>query len=130
MIELTRRGAMGWGFAAAASGLAGSSAGAAGSPFFKRTGLPIGLQLYTLGGTLKDELDAQLGQVAKIGYRTVEMAGYLGRTPKELRAAFDKAGLKAPIPAWKISTGWWPTRTSSASSTSCCRCSGFRPMWT
>ena len=84
---------MGLGLAAAAWGLAGESAGAAGGPFFKRTGLPIGLQLYTLGGTLKDELDAQLGQVAKIGYRTVEMAGHLGRTPKELRAAFDKAGV-------------------------------------
>jgi sugar phosphate isomerase/epimerase len=34
-----------------------------------------------------------LSQVAKAGYRTVELAGYLGRTPKDLRAAFDKAGL-------------------------------------
>jgi sugar phosphate isomerase/epimerase len=69
--------------------------GAQTAPFFKRTGLPVGLQLYTLGSGLKDDLDGQLGQVAKIGYRTVEMAGYLGRTPKELRTAFDKAGLKA-----------------------------------
>jgi sugar phosphate isomerase/epimerase len=33
--------------------------------------------------------------VAAIGYRTVELAGYLGRTPRELRVSFDKAGLKA-----------------------------------
>ncbi|MGH6909957.1 MAG: sugar phosphate isomerase/epimerase family protein, partial [Phenylobacterium sp.] len=29
------------------------------------------------------------------GYKTVELAGYLGKTPAELRAAFDKAGLSA-----------------------------------
>jgi len=52
------------------------------------------LQLYTLGGDLRADVDGMLGQVAKIGYRTVEMAGYLGKTPQELRAAFDKAGLK------------------------------------
>ena len=66
---------------------------AASAPFFKRTGLPIGLQLYTLGEALKADLDGLLGQVAAIGYRTVEMAGYLGRTPQELRAAFDRAGV-------------------------------------
>jgi sugar phosphate isomerase/epimerase len=96
MIDLSRRSALGLGLAAAASGLAAGSATAAGGPFFKRTGLPVGLQLYTLGGDLKADLDGQLGQVAKIGYRTVEMAGYLGRTPQELRAAFDKAGLTCP----------------------------------
>jgi sugar phosphate isomerase/epimerase len=88
---------MGWSLAAAASGLAAvTSAGAAVAPFFKRTGLPIGLQLYTLGDAPKTDLDGQLSQVAKIGYRTVEMAGYLGRTAGELRAAFDRAGLTCP----------------------------------
>ncbi|MGZ6018849.1 MAG: sugar phosphate isomerase/epimerase family protein [Phenylobacterium sp.] len=94
MVDLSRRGAIGAGLAAAAAGFAGG-AGAAGAPFFKRTGLPIGLQLYTLGGDLRADVDGMLGQVAKIGYRTVELAGYLGKTPKELRASFDKAGLKA-----------------------------------
>ncbi|MGZ6048861.1 MAG: sugar phosphate isomerase/epimerase family protein [Phenylobacterium sp.] len=94
MVDLFRRGAIGAGLAAAAAGFAGG-AGAAGAPFFKRTGLPIGLQLYTLGGDLRADVDGMLGQVAKIGYRTVELAGYLGKTPKELRASFDKAGLKA-----------------------------------
>lgn len=91
MNDMSRRSVMGWGLAATA-GLSAGAAGAA-APFFKRTGLPVGLQLYTLGPQLKDDLDGQLGQVARIGYRTVEMAGYLGRTPKDLRAAFDKAGL-------------------------------------
>lgn len=59
-----------------------------------RTKLPIGLQLYTLGDGLKSDLVAMLGQVAAAGYQTVELAGYLGRTPTELRAALDKSGLK------------------------------------
>jgi len=79
--------------AAAATLSATSSARAAKAGFFRRTRLPIGLQLYTLGPGLAADLDNQLSQVAKTGYRTVELAGYLGRTPKELRAAFDKAGV-------------------------------------
>ncbi|WP_372786942.1 sugar phosphate isomerase/epimerase family protein [Phenylobacterium sp.] len=94
MAEWTRRTALGWSLAATASALAGATAArTVKEPFFKGNGLPIGLQLYTLGDALKADLDGQLGQVARIGYRTVEMAGYLGRTPVELRAAFDKAGL-------------------------------------
>ena len=92
MSDLSRRSALGLGLAAAVVGAARS----AGRPFFKRTGLPVGLQLYTLGADLRTDLDGQLGQVAKIGYRTVEMAGYLGRTPRELKAAFDRAGLTCP----------------------------------
>jgi sugar phosphate isomerase/epimerase len=88
---------MGWSLAAAAAGLsAGPGASAADRPFFKRTALQVGLQLYTLGDGLKADLDGQLGQVAKIGYRTVEMAGYLGRSPQELKAALDRAGLTCP----------------------------------
>lgn len=94
MTKLSRRSAMGLGLAAAASGLtAGSAAGAAREPFFKGMGLPIGLQLYTLGDALKANVDGQLAQVAGTGYRTVEMAGYLGLTAQQLREAFDRAGL-------------------------------------
>jgi sugar phosphate isomerase/epimerase len=83
-------------FGAAAATLGAAPAAlAAKEAFFMRTKLPIGLQLYTLGPGLAADLDNQLGQVAKIGYRTVELAGYLGKTPTELRAAFDKAGLSA-----------------------------------
>ncbi|HEY0435690.1 MAG TPA: sugar phosphate isomerase/epimerase [Phenylobacterium sp.] len=68
---------------------------AGGQAFFKRTGLPLGLQLYTLGPDLGADLDGMLGQVAAAGYRTVELAGYAGRTPAQFRAALDKAGLAA-----------------------------------
>ncbi|HEY3947819.1 sugar phosphate isomerase/epimerase [Phenylobacterium sp.] len=95
MIAMTRRGALS-GFAALGTAAAtGAMAKSPTEPFFKGNRLPIGLQLYTLGGDLRADVDGMLGQVAKIGYRTVELAGYLGRTPKELRATFDKVGLKA-----------------------------------
>ena len=98
--DLSRRSAIGLGLAVAAglgaAGLGAGSAAAAGKArFFRRTGLPVGLQLYTLGADLRADVDRMLRQVAAIGYRTVELAGYLGRTPRELRASFDKAGLKA-----------------------------------
>ncbi len=94
MSDLSRRRVIGLCLGAAATGVSGLATAA--TPFFGRTGLPIGIQLYTLGADLKADFDGQLGQLAKMGYRTVEMAGYLGRTPKELRAAFDRAGLGCP----------------------------------
>lgn len=72
---------------------AAGTAAAAEATFFQRHKLPLGIQLYSLGPDLAKELDAQLATVAKIGFKTVELAGYLGRTPVELRAAFDRAGL-------------------------------------
>ena len=94
MTRLSRRNLIG--FSGASMALAAiTPARAAKEGFFMRTKLPIGLQLYTLGPGLAADLDNMLSQVAKTGYKTVELAGYLGRTPKDLRAAFDKAGLAA-----------------------------------
>jgi sugar phosphate isomerase/epimerase len=93
--HLSRRGLLGAGAALLGATLAGG-ANAAETPFFQRHKLPVGIQLYSLGPDLAKELDAQLATVAKIGFKSVELAGYLGRTPAELRAAFDKAGLVCP----------------------------------
>jgi sugar phosphate isomerase/epimerase len=93
--DLSRRGFLAAG-AAALGAAHGGVAMAAEKSFFQRHGLPLGIQLYTLGPDLAKELDAQLATVAKIGFKSVELAGYLGRTPAELRAAFDKAGLICP----------------------------------
>jgi sugar phosphate isomerase/epimerase len=79
--------------AALATPFAASAAWASSRPFFRRHGLPLGLQLYALGD-ISATLDAALGRLASIGYRTVELAGHYGRTPTELRQALDKAGLK------------------------------------
>jgi sugar phosphate isomerase/epimerase len=93
--HLSRRGLLGAGAALLGATLAGGASAAA-TPFFQRHKLPVGIQLYSLGPDLAKELDAQLATVAKIGFKSVELAGYLGRTPAELRAAFDKAGLVCP----------------------------------
>jgi sugar phosphate isomerase/epimerase len=82
------------GFAAGAA-MGATMAQAADQTFFARTKLPLGLQLYTLGPDLAADLGGQLREVAKAGYRTVELAGYAGKTPAEFRAALDKAGLAA-----------------------------------
>jgi sugar phosphate isomerase/epimerase len=92
---LSRRGLLAAGVAAMGAAY-GGVASAADQPFFQRRNLSVGIQLYTLGPDLAKELDAQLATVAKIGFRSVELAGYLGRTPAELRAAFDRAGLVCP----------------------------------
>lgn len=84
--------------AAAAVGLGAGVSGAAQAqarPFFRRHGLPIGIQLYTLGPEAARDLEGTLAAVAGIGFRTVELAGFYGRSPQDLRAALDKAGLKA-----------------------------------
>jgi sugar phosphate isomerase/epimerase len=91
-MDISRRTAIA--MMAAGAGMGGAMAEAA-EPFFQRTKLPLGLQLYTLGPDLAADIDGQLGQVAKAGYRTAELAGYAGKTPAEFRAALDKAGLSA-----------------------------------
>jgi sugar phosphate isomerase/epimerase len=88
----SRRGFMAGAVALAGAGVTGPAAAA--EPFFRPTGLPIGIQLYTLGPDAAKDLDATLAAVAAIGYRAVESAGFLGRKPAEFRAALDRAGLK------------------------------------
>jgi sugar phosphate isomerase/epimerase len=78
-------------------------------PFFAFHDLPIGLQLYTLNPQLDADFDGTLAAVAKIGYRSVELAGFHGRSGAELRAAFDRAGLicrSAHIPAHLTGQGF------------------------
>ncbi|TAJ70872.1 MAG: sugar phosphate isomerase/epimerase [Phenylobacterium sp.] len=68
-------------------------ASAAAQPFFKRHGLPIGIQLYTLAPDAAKDLDGALKAVAGIGYKSVELHGLLGRTGAQMRSALDGAGL-------------------------------------
>lgn len=69
---------------------------AAAEPFFKQAGLPIGIQLYTLGPAAAVDLDATLKSLADIGYRTVELPGFLGKSPADIKAALDRARLSCP----------------------------------
>ena len=62
--------------------------------FFERVGKPIGLQFYTLGDEPKADLDATFARVAQIGYRDIELSQLYGRTPAQVKAGADRAGLK------------------------------------
>ena len=60
---------------------------------FERLKASVGLQLYTLGDEPVADLDGTLAKVAAIGYRDLELPQLYGKTPAELKAAADKAGV-------------------------------------
>ena len=81
-----------------ALGLAGASLGLAGcatnkSGFAMKKKIPIGLELYSVRNECKADLPGTVAQVAKIGYKGVEFAGYWGRSAKEIRQMVDDNGL-------------------------------------
>lgn len=93
-LEIRRRSLLG--SLAAAGAIAMFDGTAAAMPrktFFRRIGLPIGLQVYTLGEEAGRDLDATFGQVAAIGYREIELPSLYGRKSPDIRAAADRAGL-------------------------------------
>lgn len=63
-------------------------------PFFKRIGKPIGLQLYTLGDLPAKDMDGTLAKLAAIGFTDIELPNFYNRSPAELRAAADRAGVR------------------------------------
>jgi sugar phosphate isomerase/epimerase len=56
----------------------------------------IGMQLYTVRDALKADFDGTLGRIADIGYQEVEFAGYMDRTPAQVKASLKQARLSAP----------------------------------
>lgn len=56
----------------------------------------IGVQLYTVRDALKADFEGTLQRVAAIGYKEVEFAGFMGRTPAQVKAALRQNGLKSP----------------------------------
>lgn len=56
----------------------------------------IGVQLYTVRTSMRESVERTIEQVAKIGYKEVEFAGYFGRSAKDIRALLDANGLTAP----------------------------------
>ncbi|MBB5685965.1 sugar phosphate isomerase/epimerase family protein [Sphingobium boeckii] len=61
--------------------------------FFDRIGRPLGLQLYTLGDEAGKDIDATFARVSAFGYRDIELPGLYGRSPADIRAAADRAGV-------------------------------------
>jgi sugar phosphate isomerase/epimerase len=67
--------------------------------------MQLAVQLYTLRHALEADLEGTLVTLAEAGAHDVELAGFYGRTPAELRAALDAAGLVAvaghvPMEGW------------------------------
>ena len=62
----------------------------AASPF----NLPIGLQLYSVRELLPKDYEGTLKQVAALGYREVEAAGFYHHTAKDVKASMASAGLR------------------------------------
>jgi sugar phosphate isomerase/epimerase len=57
---------------------------------------PLGLQLYTLRSWAESDLYGTLQQVAQMGYREVEFAGYFGLDARQVGRALGDAGLTSP----------------------------------
>jgi sugar phosphate isomerase/epimerase len=96
--NISRRGILGAAAAGAAAATVLPAAAMAGGGKGHLTRVPrdqISVQLYTLRNQLAIDLDASLAELAAIGYRRVEHAGFVGRTATEFRAALRRAGLRA-----------------------------------
>ena len=55
----------------------------------------LGVQLYVLRAMLAKDFDGTLAQVAAIGMKSVEFAGFYGRTATQVRTSLSNAGLNA-----------------------------------
>ena len=55
--------------------------------------MEYGLQLFSVRDITKDNLDDALRQVAEMGYKCVEFAGFFGHSAEDVKAMLDKYGL-------------------------------------
>lgn len=77
----------------------------------------LGVQLYTVRAELQRDFDGTLARLAEIGYLEVEFAGYFGRTPAQVRASVERAGLTAPgthVAYEMLADGWQRTVDDAA----------------
>jgi hypothetical protein len=56
-------------------------------------GVPVGLQLYSVREFLPRDYQGTLNQLAAMGYRECEAAGFYGHSPTEVKQAMSQAGL-------------------------------------
>ncbi|MBS0583491.1 MAG: sugar phosphate isomerase/epimerase [Proteobacteria bacterium] len=81
---------------AAGAGAALATAGLSRKLRANPMGKPVGIQLWTVNDTLKHDPAGTLNQLAKIGFKEVEAAGFAGLEPKQFRRLLDAAGLRCP----------------------------------
>ena len=55
--------------------------------------LPLGLQLYSLHQQLATDFEGTLKQIAALGFREVETAGFYGHSPQQVKTAMAAASL-------------------------------------
>lgn len=56
--------------------------------------MEYGLQLYSIRDITPEDMDGALRQVAALGYKFVEFAGFFGNTAADIRAMLDNYGLR------------------------------------
>ncbi len=60
-------------------------------------GLPLGIQLYVVGADMQKDAPGTVKQIAQIGYKEVETAGFGSmKSAAELREVFDDNGITCP----------------------------------
>jgi sugar phosphate isomerase/epimerase len=59
-----------------------------------RRRVPIALQLYTIGADVRRDMAGSFAQIAKLGYKGVEFAGFNNVPAKEIRRMLDDNGLQ------------------------------------
>ncbi len=96
-MSLSRRDFIGLGAAAAAAFV--TNAGHA-SPL----GLPLGLQLYSVRSLLPKDYPGTLKQVAALGYKDVEAAGFYDHSVEDVKAAMKAAGLRCVSSHYPLAT--------------------------
>jgi hypothetical protein len=86
-MSITRRSFISSSSAAAALLLTGVGSAAS-------LGLPIGLQLFSVRTLLPTDYAGTLKQIAGLGYKEVEAAGFFNLPVEQVKAAMQSAGLR------------------------------------
>ena len=68
------------------------------------TAIPPGIQLWTVKEDAARDYEGTLKELARIGYKRVEGAGWHGRTAAQVRAALASAGLEMPSAHYGLQT--------------------------
>ena len=69
--------------------------GAAAAPGEECIKMEYGLQLFSVRDVTERDMEGALRQVAEMGYRSVEFAGFFGHSAQEIKGWLDKYGLTA-----------------------------------
>ena len=75
--------------------------------------MDYGLQLFSVRDVTDKDLEGALKEVAAMGYKMVEFAGFFGYSAEDVKAMIDKYGLKASGTHSGVD-GLWPDRIEAA----------------